>query len=34
MGVCEQVDIPYQILVNLNFRDCLADNCKLDLGWK
>ena len=32
--ISEQVGIPYQSLINLYLRDCVAQNLKLDLLWK
>lgn len=33
-AVSEEVGIPYQSLINLYLRDCVASNRKLDLQWK
>jgi len=33
-GISEQVGIPYQSLINLYLRDCVAHHRKLDLRWK
>jgi uncharacterized protein (DUF4415 family) len=32
--VSEEVGIPYQSLINLYLRDCVASNRKLNLNWK
>ena len=33
-GISEEVGIPYQSLINLYLRDCVASNRKLSLSWK
>lgn len=33
-GISEEVGIPYQSLINLYLRDCVASNRKLNLTWK
>ena len=33
-AVSEEVGIPYQSLINLYLRDCIAANRKLNLTWK
>ena len=33
-GISAEVGIPYQSLINLYLRDCVAQNRKLDLRWK
>ena len=33
-GISNQVGIPYQSLINLYLRDCVARSRKLDLRWK
>lgn len=33
-GIAEEVGIPYQSLINLYLRDCVASNRKLNLSWK
>ena len=33
-SISEQVGIPYQSLINLYLRDCVASNRKLSLNWK
>jgi len=33
-GISEEVGIPYQSLINLYLRDCVASNRKLSLNWK
>ena len=33
-GISDQVGIPYQSLINLYLRDCVAHHRKLDLRWK
>ena len=33
-GISADVGIPYQSLINLYLRDCVAQNRKLDLRWK
>ena len=33
-GISADVGIPYQTLINLYLRDCVAQNRKLDLRWK
>ena len=30
----EEIDIPYQSLINLYRRDCASSGRKLDLSWK
>ncbi len=32
--ISEEVGIPYQSLINLYFRDCVATHKKLNLSWK
>ena len=32
--ISEELDIPYQSLINLYLRDCAASNRKLNLRWK
>jgi len=33
-GISEELGIPYQSLINLYLRDCVASHRKLDLNWK
>ena len=33
-SVSEEVGIPYQSLINLYLRDCVASHKKLNLSWK
>ncbi len=33
-AISEEVGIPYQSLINLYLRDCVASNRKLTLSWK
>jgi uncharacterized protein (DUF4415 family) len=33
-GLAEQMGVPYQSLINLYLRDCVAHQRKLDLTWK
>ena len=33
-SISEKVGIPYQSLINLYLRDCVAHNRKLELSWK
>lgn len=33
-SISADVGIPYQSLINLYLRDCVAQNRKLDLRWK
>ena len=33
-SVSEEVGIPYQSLINLYLRDCVANHKKLNLSWK
>ena len=33
-AISEEVGIPYQSLINLYLRDCVATRRKLDLRWK
>lgn len=33
-SLSEEVGIPYQSLINLYLRDCVATHRKLDLSWK
>ena len=33
-SVSDEVGIPYQSLINLYLRDCVASNRKLNLSWK
>jgi uncharacterized protein (DUF4415 family) len=33
-SVSEEVDIPYQSLINLYLRDCAASKKKLNLSWE
>ena len=32
--LAEEAGIPYQTLINLYLRDCVAHNRKLDLSWR
>ena len=32
--LAEETGIPYQTLINLYLRDCVANNRKLDLSWR
>lgn len=32
--ISEDIGIPYQSLINLYLRDCVASHRKLDLNWK
>lgn len=32
--MAEETNIPYQSLINLYLRDCVAQHRKLDLSWK
>ena len=33
-GMSEQTGIPYQSLINLYLRDCMAKHRKIDTSWK
>ncbi len=33
-AMAEENDIPYQSLINLYLRDCVAEDRKLDLSWR
>jgi uncharacterized protein (DUF4415 family) len=33
-GMSEETGIPYQSLINLYLRDCMAKHRKLDMSWK
>ncbi len=33
-NLAEETGIPYQTLINLYLRDCVAHNRKLDLSWR
>ena len=33
-GMSEQTGIPYQSLINLYLRDCMAKHRKIDMSWK
>ena len=33
-AMTEETGIPYQTLINLYLRDCVAQHRKLDLSWK
>ena len=33
-SISEQVEIPYQSLINLYLRECAASHRKLNLNWK
>lgn len=33
-GLSEEVGIPYQSLINLYLRDCMASNRRPNLNWK
>ena len=33
-GISEEVGIPYQSLINLYLRDCVATNRKLNMSWR
>lgn len=33
-GISAQVGIPYQSLINLYLRDCVASHRKLDMSWR
>jgi uncharacterized protein (DUF4415 family) len=33
-SISEKVGIPYQSLINLYLRDCVAENRTLNLSWK
>jgi uncharacterized protein (DUF4415 family) len=33
-GISEEVGIPYQTLINLYLRDCVASRRRLSLSWK
>lgn len=33
-AISDEVGIPYQSLINLYLRDCVASNRKLTLSWK
>lgn len=33
-SISEEVGIPYQSLINLYLRDCVASHRKLNLNWK
>jgi len=33
-AISEEVGIPYQSLINLYLRDCVASNRKLTMSWK
>ena len=32
-GMSEETEIPYQSLINLYLRDCVANNRKIDMSW-
>ena len=32
-GMAEDAGVPYQSLINLYFRDCLAKNRKVQINW-
>ena len=32
-GMSEETGIPYQSLINLYLRDCVANNRKIDMSW-
>lgn len=32
-GMAEETGIPYQSLINLYLRDCVAEHRKIDLSW-
>ena len=32
-GMAEQAGVPYQSLINLYLRDCLAQNSKVQINW-
>ena len=32
-GMADEAGIPYQSLINLYLRDCLANNRKIDINW-
>lgn len=32
-GMAEQAGVPYQSLINLYLRDCLAQNRKVQINW-
>ena len=33
-GMAEETEIPYQSLINLYLRDCVASKKELDMSWK
>lgn len=33
-GISEKVGIPYQSLINLYLRDCVASHRKLNMSWR
>ena len=33
-GMAEDIDMPYQSLINLFLRDCVASKRELDLSWR
>jgi uncharacterized protein (DUF4415 family) len=33
-GLSDEVDLPYQTLINLYLRDCAASQRKLNLAWR
>lgn len=33
-GMAEEVGVPYQSLINLYLRDCLAQNRRLRIDWR
>jgi uncharacterized protein (DUF4415 family) len=33
-GLAEEIDVPYQTLINLYLRDCAAKERKLSMSWK
>ena len=32
-GMADEAGVPYQSLINLNWRDCLANNPKVQIHW-
>ena len=33
-GMAEDIDMPYQSLINLYLRDCVTSKRELDLNWR
>lgn len=32
-GMADEAGVPYQSLINLYLRDCLAQNCRVQIKW-